>query len=519
MKSIKERGTYILLQLIFIGCMFPPLPKCWDAYLIPKWYAGMASILVCSVIFSKKTIWNTAISEWISNLAKAAAIGIGLQTGYMLLSISHLTSRGFAGTFDAPAGLAVTICLAVATIAIHLKSDCSQRIPTLFYRIAILTGIALVILSKSRAGLLALCFESIIILLYSRIKFGAKIGIIAIISSCTLVVVLTSKKDSSIGRNFITKQTVNLIQKRPLTGYGHHGFRKTYMPMQQHYFETYRDADAAWLADDIKHPLNEFLLAWVNYGFLGTLLLMMAILLPIVVFRFHPLAWMISGILFIFCSFSYPLSYPIAWVYILAGIVTAIHKWGKFQINHTLKFISVGISLCILTTLPCDFMQSKAYKYSKRGEHNRALQTYKECQHLFDHFPFSLVYHFRAPQFLYNYTYELYIMGHLEEAQRISKKCLQYTDNYNLQLLMGDINQMQRCFKKSVTHYHNAHYMCPVRIAPLSGIIQVYQQIGDTLKADSIAQIILNKPIKIPSAEIDEMKAEAKKWIDGKANQ
>ena len=32
---------------------------------------------------------------------------------------------------------------------------------------------------------------------------------------------------------------------------------------------------------------------------------------------------------------------------------------------------------------------------------------------------------------------------------------------------------------------------------------------GDTIKADSIAQIILHKPVKVPSAEIDAMKEEA----------
>lgn len=56
--------------------------------------------------------------------------------------------------------------------------------------------------------------------------------------------------------------------------------------------------------------------------------------------------------------------------------------------------------------------------------------------------------------------------------------------------------------------------MCPVRFAPLSGMLQIYQQIGDTVKADSMAQVILNKPIKIPSSDINEMKAEAKKWLE-----
>ncbi|MBR2359445.1 MAG: hypothetical protein IKA75_03390 [Bacteroidaceae bacterium] len=53
-----------------------------------------------------------------------------------------------------------------------------------------------------------------------------------------------------------------------------------------------------------------------------------------------------------------------------------------------------------------------------------------------------------------------------------------------------------------------------VRYALLSGMLQTYRQAGDTVKADSIAQVILNKPIKIPSSDIDMMKAEAKTWLE-----
>ena len=60
--------------------------------------------------------------------------------------------------------------------------------------------------------------------------------------------------------------------------------------------------------------------------------------------------------------------------------------------------------------------------------------------------------------------------------------------------------------------YQNASNMIPCRFVPLYDMLQIYQQIGDTVKADSIAQTILNKPIKIPSSTIDKMKAEAEKW-------
>ena len=81
---------------------------------------------------------------------------------------------------------------------------------------------------------------------------------------------------------------------------------------------------------------------------------------------------------------------------------------------------------------------------------------------------------------LYNYTYELYYMGHLDEAARIAKECEQCANGYNLQLLTGDIHQMQGDSETAITHYQHAHHMCPIRFAPLSGLLQTYQQMSDT---------------------------------------
>ena len=59
--------------------------------------------------------------------------------------------------------------------------------------------------------------------------------------------------------------------------------------------------------------------------------------------------------------------------------------------------------------------------------------------------------------------------------------------------------------------YQNALNMIPCRFIPLEAMMRIYRQTGDTIKADSIAQIILHKPVKVPSAEIDAMKEEAKR--------
>ena len=192
----------------------------------------------------------------------------------------------------------------------------------------------------------------------------------------------------------------------------------------------------------------------------------------------------------------------------------AAHKWMAFNLRRAVIGQVAILALGLLIALPCDIMLSKADNYTRRGGHSRAIATYGECKKLFGTFPFTWVYPFRCHQFLYNYTYELYSMGHLDEARQTATECALYANGYNLQLLTGDICQMQGDFETAISHYQNAAHMCPVRFAPLSGMLQTYQQTGNTVKADSIAQTIIDKPVKIPSPDIDEMKAEAASLLE-----
>lgn len=508
----RNRSPYLLPLLIVAGGMFPPLADCWDEFLIPKWYATTIAITICGIAYQWKNIREASATEWLSCMANAAAIGILFQAGYALIDQQvyfSFSSGGITGTFDVPAGLALTVCQLLTFILWQLKNG--QR--KILHIAAILTGITLVVLSLSRAGILALCAECIVLLLFSHMKRWGKTIVILFISIGACTIILHTKKDSSNGRAFIMEQTFQLIQEKPLTGHGFHGFSREYMTKQQQYFQKHPDSETAWLADEIKHPLNEFLLVWVNYGVLGALLLLLCILLPVIAYPRHPLAWMNSGTLFIFCTLSYPLNYPIAWVFLVGGVAMAAHKWIPFNVRFTTIGSVTILTLGLLIALPCDIMLSRAHNYTRRGGHSRAIATYEECQKLFRTFSFSLAYPFRCHQYLYNHTYELYSMGHLDEARQTATECAQYANGYNLQLLTGDIHQMKGCFKEAISHYHNANHMCPVRFAPLSGMLQVYQQTGDTAKADSIAQIIINKPVKIHSSAIDTMKAEAKKWM------
>ena len=64
------------------------------------------------------------------------------------------------------------------------------------------------------------------------------------------------------------------------------------------------------------------------------------------------------------------------------------------------------------------------------------------------------------------------------------------------------------------SHYRKASFMCPSRFTPLYKIYSLYRRIGDGKEATAMAQLILEKPIKIQSNTIDFIKAQVRRDLE-----
>lgn len=65
-------------------------------------------------------------------------------------------------------------------------------------------------------------------------------------------------------------------------------------------------------------------------------------------------------------------------------------------------------------------------------------------------------------------------------------------------------------YKKAEDFFEHAAYMCPNRFIPLSKLMKIYQSKGESSKAIEMAEIILNKSVKIHSETIKQIKEEAR---------
>ena len=248
---------------------------------VKAYYIGVLLILslqVCS--FSRK-----GLSKFIAALS---SIGIGfgfsivcfILSSYGLLQYSgYITSRHYAfpitGTYENPAGFAaVQAALFPFALVLRLHKERNR----LIRRLAGLTTIACaltIILSGSRAGLLAICATAAVVLAFKTKVLSIfkthkwLLAVLVLVAVAISFLLYYVKASSANGRLFIWSICWDMIKERPLFGYGIGGIEKHYMDAQAAYFSMHPDSPYVMLADNVTHPFNEYIKLTVNYGLVG----------------------------------------------------------------------------------------------------------------------------------------------------------------------------------------------------------------------------------------------------------
>ena len=60
-----------------------------------------------------------------------------------------------------------------------------------------------------------------------------------------------------------------MIKDKPIFGHGYGAFQAKYMDYQAEYFKNNPNSKYAQLADNVKHPFNEFIKVAVEFGMVG----------------------------------------------------------------------------------------------------------------------------------------------------------------------------------------------------------------------------------------------------------
>ncbi len=502
-----------------VVCYLPPIYLFTDAHLLPKWYLCLLGLAVTGMLVAV-ALWRGKRLElhgeaW-SFVCKVFTLTTALECLWVVVCIVRegLRQGGEAGTLDNPAELSLHLCVVLPMtgwLVMHSKG----RSWRLAYGTAAVLSAAVLWLTQSRTGLICLALYGIIGLwlvvrryIHQKLLRWGIYGVtVVVLLAGTSAYVASRKTDSTSGRAFILSRSWELVKEHPIIGHGHRGFEREYMLRQADFFREHPDSEYAVLADEIRHPLNEFLYVWVNYGVAAPVALLLLLLLPLWRWlrgdrQMAPFLLPMTAIL-VFSCFSYPFYYPIAWLTVGVSVLHAVRRTlNCWQQRKVFPYLLLVLSLTVIAFTMNDAVHEhgwyRAYRHSFRED--SALMEYED---LYPYFR-------RNHVFLYSYAMASFKRKDLDRAKVVIDECGPLWSGYNRELLAGDICYYMEEYPDAITHYEMAQAMCPVRFAPLEGLYKVYDAIGDENPRKKVADQIATKQIKVNSLDIMRIKMECK---------
>ena len=496
-------------------CYLSPLYLFTDAHLLPKWYLCLVGLAVTGVFATMVLLRGKRLylhGEDISFISKVFTLTTALECLWVVVCIVRdgLRQGGEVGTLGNPAELALHLCIVLpltARLVLHSKGWCWRIV----YGAATVFSVGVLWLTQSRTGLICVALYAIIGLwvwvqrfVHKRwLRWGLYGVVVSAMLAGTIAYITSHKSDSTSGRAFILQRSRELVKEHPFMGHGHRGFEREYMLRQADFFKEHPNSEYAVLADEIRHPLCEFVYVWVNYGVVAPVVLLVLLLLPLWRWwhgdkKLSPFLLPMLAIL-VFSCFSYPFYYPIAWLTVGASVLYAarrvLYHWQKHPV---FPYLLLAISIIMLGITAFDAVQEhrwyQAYRHSLRED--TALKEYEELYPYFSH----------THVFLYSYAMASFKRKDLNKAKQMIGECGQHWSGYNRELLAGDICYYRKEYPEAITHYEMAHAMCPVRFAPLEGLYKVYDAIGDENRRREVADQIATKQVKVNSLDVMRIK-------------
>lgn len=420
--------------------------------------------------------------------------GIIIAVNYFVLQRINFLSNIFG--FETITEQAFLTCIAqLATLQTITKT---HSILAKFSLLILCTLLFTAIINlESRTGIIAQ-LGSILIFLIRNTKNHLRIIYIATsllitMSACGL------KLDSTSGRIFIYKTSLKMLDTpyNILIGRGFQGFRNEYMPIQAQQLKT-ENHTTRQRADEINHPLNEFLNIAINYGIPALLCFVAATWLILNRITLTPIQRSFVFTLVIFSLLTYPFRYPITW-YSLAIFIASLSRMSiqpQKSFSIQIKYAIPGMIILIILITSIGWEQWNNHRQWEDALNSHRLGKWELANNLYD----ELNSRFSTSEFAFNNAAHYMENGSPLKALTALESCK--VKNYSTIMLEGKIKAMIGDQKQALDLFALAHNMCPNRFQPLLELYKLNLKSGNFLKASVIAYEILHKPIKIQSNEI-----------------
>jgi len=460
--------------------------------------------------------------------------GLLQQLGMLTPSSTLAKASGYYSNPAPYAGL-LSILLPFITVRASMllqKPDRDLRFADMVYFILAVAGMATIIFTKSRAALLATGASLVLAqVLYSTVNQHAflKFRFVWAGVFCAALIVLSivlyhMRPASAQGRALIWKIALQtMVTESPFIGHGSRAFEQHYMHYQANYFSN--PAHRATLQEKLSvtntpYAFNEFMRILTEEGILG-----LALFLSIVFFVFRA-GWLtlqtLSGreremlmtcmasltAAIVFANFSYPFSdktfLTIFWV-TTAVISGMLPQSFAYIPPHYLK-LSMGVSLLGIAILLYPTLHTRYKAYDTWRSYRFTASQLEGLQN-------SL-----ASEGLYymDYAESLYKNQEISKAIDILNCGKAHTSNPQLFLKLAIYyDEGENNIAQAEENYRTVSAMLPYTYLPKYRLLKMYVRIGTRRKAAQVAKEIMDMPVKIPSASLDQIKDYAQKIVTG----
>lgn len=427
----------------------------------------------------------------------------------------------YAGLLPAPlfsnsSGYAAALAIGLPSILLCYGSSC-KRIN--MRRFVCIVGAALVcgaiIWSDSRTAWIALIMAALATAL-GKVKdrlsaTGRRVlwGAVPVVILGAILMLYPMRPESANGRILIYRVALQCIGQDPAIGHGSMGILRDYMPTQAEYLSVHPDHPCRSLANNCPFVFNEWIGFTLKYGLIG--LLSLVILLMTYIMRakqaqslyFLPHTWVYLGM----SLFSYPTAHPYLvylGIYMLGCMIPYEDNSSHIvKINGSMRGLLCTLPIAGLLMITWRLNGERTWITASRsadvGDYSTALPAYQSAFETLND----------RPDFLYNYAATLNASGDFTRSERIRKLGMRLLNDCDMQLLAADNMMALHHWHEALPYLHWAHEMVPSRFMPLYGLMVSYTELGEKEKALLIAQEIIRMPIKVPSAEVNEIKEAA----------
>lgn len=284
------------------------------------------------------------------------------------------------------------------------------------------------------------------------------------------------------------------------------------MDYQADYFRQHGQNRYSMLADNVKHPFNEYLVVLLNFGFVGLLMIFAMITLLIYCYKKHPclekrIAFYSLISIGVFSFFSYPFTYPFTWIVALLCIIILTEEYSVMILDCPMikNTVCIFILLCSIGGIYMFVERIIAEKewgnisgLALCGASDKILPDYEKLEKKFEDNPY----------FLFNYAAILLDNKQYEEGLKVALQCRKYWADYDLELIIAEDYQKLDKYELAERYYDNASMMCPSRFVPLYKLFHLYKELDNRKRMLSVAGIIIDKPMKIKTSTVRMMKRE-----------